>query len=92
MPRITWTFKINGTGIGLYDDYGLKFNPFPQHATAHLDAADLALQSLAQPNMNPEEIEKRLKPYFSGDFIASVLKRYQPDALVECTVKCEWQP
>lgn len=91
MPKYTWDFEINGTESNRYEElYGLKFNPFPQHGKSELVNADLAMQSLAEANMTPEEIQKRLEPYFNQVFIDGVLKRWKLGEVVRCRVTCQW--
>ena len=91
MPKITWKFQINGTDRNPYEElYGLKFNPFPQHGEANLNQADLALQSLAESNMNPEEIRKRLKGIFTDAAIKTIVDHWKNGEIVNCEFTAEW--
>lgn len=92
MKKITWEFEINGSDHNPYEQFGVKQNPFPQHAEAELNRADLAIQSLGGiPVTGPEDIRKRLRGVFSEAFIESVVQRYKPGVIVHCKVTCQWE-
>jgi len=91
VQQITWQFSINGTAENwAKESWGLHYNPLPQHGKAELDHADLALQSLAEENMTPDEIRKRLQHHFNREFVESVVAHYKPNELVHCEVTCRW--
>ena len=88
--QIVWRFTINGTAHNPFEQWGLKYNPFPQHGTYKLDVPDRALQSLGEANMTPTTIRQRLGGIFTPEFIASIVQRYEMGAQVHCVVTCTW--
>lgn len=82
---VTLMVTINGS-INPWQQYGLRYNPFPQTAISEFHAAEIRLNSLdGDPVTSPEDIRRRLDG-FSDEFMGLCIAQWRPGRRVRFAV------